>query len=320
MVGSWRTEATHKIVNGKPLDAKSTGATVVDWAAGKRFLRLREQTGPNGVDFLQIHALDPATKEFRSIHFDARGIVLGPTTSRWDTRTHTLTGTSVPDAQGLSVKNTRFVDPNTMEWELIVRDKTSKIMFESYAKLTRSAEAANIRDDEAPVPVPKEMAPLHKLAGDWQTTGKLEAKAIGLLKLPVLAVPSSKHSAQKILGGRFVEVRETLTGFPNDSNYAILTYDTLLRRYRLWTFAPSGYQNELRGAWDAKDDHWTWTWSEPDAGQPALHITAPAAGTLQLQWRGADKYEASVEVRNFNNGVIAEGQSTTTRVSTPKGQ
>jgi len=317
MVGNWQTEVTHKIVNGKPLNLGGKGGTVIDWVAGK-FLRVRENTGVGGSNHVQVFSFDAQSKDFRNLHFDARGMILGPgTTSRWDQRTHTLTGTSAPAAEGLSVKNTRFVDADTMEWELIVRDKTGKTIFETYAKMTRTAGPVKIDESEAPVPVPKEMAPLHRFVGNWQVSGKLEAKAIALLKLPVYAAPLAKNTAAAIMGGRFVEIHETLSAVPKESNYALMTYDAFQRRYRMWTFAPGGYQNELRGSWDEKEQRLTWTWTEPDSGKSTPYDTAPGSGTMHLAWRNADKYETSVEVRNFNNVAIADANATVTRESSP---
>src|SRR5207247_647825 len=162
MVGTWRAEISHKIINGQPTKISTEGFADIGWVAGKHFLRIREQVGPPGANFVQVFSYDPKTSDFRNFHFDATGVVMGPTTSRWDSRTHTLTGTSQPDAAGLMVKNTRFIDANTMEWESIVRDKTGKTIFDTTARLTRSAGPAKINEDEAPAPVPPEMAVLHK--------------------------------------------------------------------------------------------------------------------------------------------------------------
>ncbi len=318
MIGAWRVVIEHKVIAGRPANLRTEGFADIAWAAGNSFLRMREQMAPDGVNFVQIFTFDQKSKDFRNLHFDASGVVMGPTMSRWDSRTHSLTGTSQPDAVGVFVKNTRFVDADTMEWEAIVRDKTSKTLFETLARLTRIAGPANINEDEAPAPPPTEMNILFKFLGEWRTTGKIEAKAIGLLKLPVLANPLSTTKATKALGGRFVEVRETLAGFPKENNYALMTYDPQQRGYHMWTFAPSGYLNEARGTWDAAQERLTWSWKEPDPGaDAAAQITLPASGVAHMKWRDAATYETSVEVRNSSNQPIADAQSTSTRQGGP---
>src|SRR5262249_27255238 len=169
-------------------------------------------------NFVQIFSFDPKSGDFRNLHFDATGMVLGPTTTRWDSRTHTLTGTGRPDASGLFVKNTRFIDANTMEWEAIVRDKTGKTLFDTFTKMTRSAGPVKIDEVEAPTPVPPEMAVLHNFVGDWQTG---DWKSDGPVKFPIRAPVKSRSTATKILGGRFVAVEETEEP-PGNETYSLM--------------------------------------------------------------------------------------------------
>ena len=61
-------------------------------------------------------------------------------------------GTSLPDAKGVFIKNTRFIDANTMEWEVIVRDKTGKTVFDTFTKMTRSAGPAKINEEASLAP------------------------------------------------------------------------------------------------------------------------------------------------------------------------
>ncbi len=295
MVGAWRAQITHKIINGQPTKFRTEGYADIRWVAGKRFLHMREQVGPAGANFVQVFSFDPKTGDFRNTHFDATGMVMGPTTSRWDSRTHTLTGTSKPDAAGLMVKNTRFIDADTMEWEAIVRDKTGKTIFETYAKLTRVAGPAKINEDEAPVPVPAETAVLHKLVGDWQTTH--------VQKAPVQSA-KSRHTAAKVLGGRFVSFQE-LDLPSSEEHFGIMTYDVPSEKYRLWNFARSGQIQEFQGVWNDAAQRLTWHRIEPD-GSAHYRI---------LDWRGPDEYKQTIQSRNKSGGLLSELELTTRRQS-----
>ncbi|MCI0381200.1 MAG: SUMF1/EgtB/PvdO family nonheme iron enzyme, partial [Gemmataceae bacterium] len=295
MAGTWRAQIAHKVINGQPTKIRTEGYADISWVAGKRFLRMREQVGPAGANFVQVFSFDPKTGDFRNTHFDATGMVMGPTTSRWDSRTHTLTGTSQPDPAGLMVKNTRFIDADTMEWEAIVRDKSGKTLFETHAKLTRLAGPAKINEDEAPVPALAEMAVLHKLVGDWQTTR--------VQKAPVQSA-KSRHTAAKVLGGRFVSFQE-LDLPSSEELFGIMTYDVPSEKYRLWNFAHSGQIQEFQGVWNDAAQRLTWHRIEPD-GSALYRI---------LDWRGPDEYKQTIQSRSKSGAILSELELTTTRQS-----
>jgi uncharacterized protein (TIGR03067 family) len=301
MVGTWRAEISHKIVNGQPTKFSTEGFADIGWVAGKHFLRIREQVGPPGANFVQVFSYDPKTSDFGNFHFDAAGMVMGPTTSRWDSRTHMLTGTSQPDATGLMVKNTRFIDANTMEWEAICRDTTGKTIFDTSAKLTRSAGPAKINEDEAPAPVPKEMAVLHNFVGEWQTG---EWQSDGVVNLPVRAPVKSRQAAAKVLGGRFVAVQESEMPAGNET-YKLMTYDVSKKLFRVWIFISSGEISEYEGVWNPATPRLSWSRIAPDG----------IAHSITIDWRGPDQYRQSIAVRNAAGALAADWRSTTTRQS-----
>ncbi len=301
MVGNWQVETTHKIMNGVKVGLQTAGKAHIELVAGKRYLRIRAQAGPDGKNFLmnyvQMFSFDPKTSDFRNTTFDASGLVIGPTTSRWDSRTHTLTGTSQPDASGIFIKNTRFIDANTMEWEAIVRDKTGKTVFDTFTKMTRTAGPAKISEEATLLPVSPEMAVLDRLVGDWKNESVVKTP-----DNPAGDKFSRLLRSRKILGGRMIASQESRPP-EHDDSYWLATYDTAKKAYRTWYWDSQGNDIELVGQWE-------------NAAQ-LLRWNGEAPGGIRFEavwkWKGPDRREWDFVTRDADGKPLAEIQGTSTR-------
>jgi formylglycine-generating enzyme required for sulfatase activity len=270
LAGVWKQEITQKVFDGKPVNRKFNEHAVIDWIAGKKFLKQRKQDKgwPND---LIVYGFDPAKNEFRSWYFDAKGDMRGPGSGRWDPATKTLTLTDLPRDDMHSIKTIRFEEGGAVTWELVHRHKDGKVLWEFAGKMTRSNAPAEIDEDFiAGVPHP-EMKVLDRLVGDWQTQGTIKTP-----DKPAGVKFTTSVASRKILGGRLIASQETgLPGHPDA--YWLTGYDRNMKAFRFWMFNADGNVMELGGGWDDKSQTMKWNWAGRDGSTSAAtwHWTSP---------------------------------------------
>jgi hypothetical protein len=269
MVGNWRVEYVRKVVNGQQVNRPNLGVTVVDWVSGKRWLRQRTQIEQNGPNYLIICDFDPKSGDVREWYFDDQGgLDSGP--ARWDKTTHTLIG-----AGGTALKTTKFIDADTIEWDLTFRDKTGKVMYDARATMKRASDKVDVREDAASVPAPVEMGILDQLVGDWHTDGVTKTP-----DNPAGEKFTTETSSRKILGGWAIESTEP--GLPgHEGAYWLTTWDKQLHAYRFWLFSVGLSAMELGGNWDGDAQMMKWHHAERDGSHSDATWKWTAPGTRE---------------------------------------
>src|SRR5205814_9196297 len=135
--------------------------------------------------------------------------------------------------------------------------KTGKTAFDLQGKMKRLANAGRIDEtagDANALPAP--MAVLDRLVGDWDMDGV----DLALPVTPRLNV-AGPLTATKILGGRFIELRERDRSSGTEI-YMILTYDIQQLKYRFWRFSSHGAPLTGQGTCNftsGATDPMTWT-------------------------------------------------------------
>jgi hypothetical protein len=108
------------------------------------------------------------------------------------------------------------------------------------------------------------------------------------------------HTAEWVLGGRFVEQHVSLTsadGRAKIESRNLMTYDSQLGKYRIWSFVSDGNVRETTGTWDAatrtmstenrdngivstttarfvEDGHEQWEWAiKTEGGEPVFQMS-----------------------------------------------
>jgi hypothetical protein len=295
LAGNWKGEFTQKTVNGKPAPLKLDCNIAVDWVADKRFLRQRIQHGATGD--LQVMTLDPETRLFRSWFFNAHGAALGPSVGRWDAATRTITWTNIAEADTVGMKNLRFVDANTVTWDILFRDKAGAVLYEGSGKMTRTAEKVEIKEELSPGPLPAEMSVLDRLVGDWETSGTLKVAGN-----PAEEKFTTRVRSRKVLGGRLIVSHET--GLPGHGDaYWLATFDARMKEYRFWMFSAEGDVMELGGAWDEKAQTMTWHRGGPDSGR----------NTATWHWPDPNTREWAMTTRDASGKPALDVRAVSTR-------
>jgi uncharacterized protein (TIGR03067 family) len=231
MVGTWTAEFTQRPDPAKPATTH-TGPVIVESVAGGRCIRIRTKMNSGGPDDLQFLWLDANKSEFGGLYFDVAGAVLVKGGGRYDAATRTLTIANWFQENNFGVKNVRFIDADTITWDVVGRDKSGKTTFDVGGKMKRQARPGSIEETVGdPKALPVKMAALDRLVGTWN----MEADDLSIPEKPNIGVAGTVTTA-KILGGRFIEFRERDRTSGAES-YMLVTWDLQENKYRFWHFS-----------------------------------------------------------------------------------
>jgi uncharacterized protein (TIGR03067 family) len=237
MQGLWSIEVTQKIEQGMP--TKHVGRVLIEPVAGGRFVIMRTLTDNGGPNELQLLEFDRNSWESRGMYFDPTGTVRGPSVGRFNAATRTLTAVSQPEDGVVRVRNTRFPDADTIEFDVAFVDKGGRTILDRRASMKRLKGHAEIAESEA-AEVPKEMSLLDRLVGTWDVDMSSRIRPGDKWK--------TEMTGRKVLGGRFIETRERIlpTG---EENYTLFTYDAKKGAYYHWYVSSRWPQAEGTGVW-----------------------------------------------------------------------
>jgi len=289
MVGVWNTETIYKPDPAKPATA-ALGRAVIERIAGGRFHRLYLTGQAGGSAALTIRTFDKDKWEFREWNFSPDGTVVYPSFGRFDAATNTLTVTGPARDGRQAVKQHRWIDSNTIVGNLTIRDKEGKVIFDGQMNLKRQPPGNAL--SEIPVDagqLPKEMAILDRLEGDWD------------MNWAVRSDPNDKRQAEmtarKILGGRFIEVRERVVP-TGEENCFIYTYDAKQKKFRAWHFSSRWSVGAGVGVWNEAARTLTWTYETEGHQGPRIQTT----------WKmtSADKIDFGVLVQEQDGKLVTD--------------
>lgn len=304
MVGAWKIEYTAP--EGQPKGGGPMGKylMIVEPIAGGQFYRVVNQSQSGDPSGVVIDTFDKDRGEFLNWYFDANGFVSNQAAGRFDGTTNTLTMTSVVRDSYVQVSQHKFINADTAEFTVTVRDKMSRPVFDMKGIAKRlppgkaPAEAAGAKQM-----LPKEMEVLDRLVDTWETDMASKVRPDDKWKTQI--------TCRKVLGGRYIEQRERVLP-SGEENYTLMTYDPQLKKYRQWYFSSRWPQAEGTGTWEEASQTMTWD-CEGGAG-----TTTPIKTSMVWKFASSDKTDFHAVVKDKQGKVLEDIEGTYKRRPAPK--
>jgi hypothetical protein len=134
--GTWKTDVVNKPAEGNPKETRTTGLITARPILGGTVVEEAGTATPGGVEYRALWGYDPQRQVYRSWFFDS----LGTRTShegRWDEETSTMHWKADLGDGKTSEATHHFIDKDTYEWTLVVKDKAGKVYADARGKHTR---------------------------------------------------------------------------------------------------------------------------------------------------------------------------------------
>ncbi len=139
-LGTWDTELVSKPAAWSPKETKSQGVSTFTWTLDGRFLRsVGKSVPPEKAESMQMMTYDPVRKEFYMWFFDSFG-TFSESAGQWDADNQVLTWKAEPDEKLTSINRVQFVDKNTVQWTMTIKDKENKLYLDLRGKMQRRKE------------------------------------------------------------------------------------------------------------------------------------------------------------------------------------
>lgn len=136
-LGTWRT--TYKLLKAEWTPEEKTGAADLTYshALGGQFIQERGEHADKTTN-LVMYTYDAQRKSYRSWWFSSTGQT-AESTGKWDADAKTMTWTSVGGEQDFTTTaRHRFVNDDTFEWDVVVKDAKGKVLFRMEGKAARA--------------------------------------------------------------------------------------------------------------------------------------------------------------------------------------
>ncbi len=135
-IGTWTAESVIKPGPWNPTERKISGTETVEWVLGGRFQQTSTNNRPANPDGMSLLTYDPQLKAYRGWHADDQGNV-SEMTGQWDEAAQTLNLTSEGKNGFRAVALIKFVGPDSIEWQMTIKDPDGKAMLEITGRLAR---------------------------------------------------------------------------------------------------------------------------------------------------------------------------------------
>jgi len=299
--GQWESTITDKLTDASDRADAAVGISNVAKILDDHVLQSHWTSEDGTEEILSLLAYDDKSAAYRSWTFSSKGAAL-EFAGQWDDATSTLTLEVVPPVPGVTGTSiTRFVDADTIETRLVVKDEAGVVTRHILETLTRKSKTA--ASDIPPADDNSVLSPEQKVfdhsPGNWRQTGTF-FKAEWTPKQTQL---TGTASCTRILNGRFIETK--LKG-PEGTPYhlILMTYDAQRKSYRRWDFDSDGQASEYIGKWDA--DAKSMTWSQTMGGS--------LTNTIADRYVDADTSEWSLVIKDRNGKVYLHVEGNSKRV------
>ena len=114
------------------------GTARVNWILRGRMLQHKVVWSPIDLKALAVMTYDAEDKVYRQWYFDSNGAIPRDEGSgKWDESTQTFTWKGTSADGGTNTQAHRFIDENTLEWTMLVKDSTGKVHLDLTAKAKR---------------------------------------------------------------------------------------------------------------------------------------------------------------------------------------
>ena len=235
-VGTWKVEQKRKNADG--LEIWGFGRATSKIVLGGRYLAYTAITGKD--EAYSLFTYDESKRKYRSWFFDSNGSQ-SEWSGTWDDATKTLTRTANLGRGNTGTATSKFLDDNTIEFSLVLKNRDGKVFVAMNSWFTRQADAKPLvqkRSKERSAS-PSELKSLERMVGKWSDEGVMKA---------AVWTPEEvrfKGESEKfwILGGKCV--------FSESKDAIFLrTYSTAEKAVKMWHFNAAGYVHEWTGNWD----------------------------------------------------------------------
>jgi hypothetical protein len=135
LAGEWRPESVSKVAEWTPQETHSKGTSKNNLTLGGRFVISRNFDEEGKLSSIHMFTYDVAQKAYRQWFFGADGNTL-ESTGKWNAAANTLTFTN--EHEGITGTFTiQFVDPDTMQFSIVSKDRNGKVYLDIQGKSTR---------------------------------------------------------------------------------------------------------------------------------------------------------------------------------------
>ena len=115
-----------------------TATVTVNWILRGRMLQHKVVWSPFDIEALAVMTYDAEGKVYRHWYFDSTGAIpRGAGSGKWDESTQTLTWKGTSAAGITTTQAHRFIDKDTLEWMVLVKDSNGKVHLNMTAEAKR---------------------------------------------------------------------------------------------------------------------------------------------------------------------------------------
>jgi Protein of unknown function (DUF1579) len=137
-LGSWRTSYKLPKAEWTPEEKKGTAELTDSRVVGGQFVQEKGEHSDKTSSILML-TYDAEKKCYRSWWFSSTGQT-AEATGKWDADTKTMTWSSVGEPAFTTTTHHRFVDDDTVEWDVVIKEGTAKVLFRMEGKSVRVKE------------------------------------------------------------------------------------------------------------------------------------------------------------------------------------
>ena len=135
MVGAWQSETTAKVAEWTPEETHEKGWGKANLTLGGHFFLGRAFDSEGKLSQMHLHTYDKEQQAYRSWAFLSNGVT-AEYVGKWDEGSNTLT--LKHEKRGITtVVSNHFVDEDTWEISVVIKDQQGKVYFDSHSKSTR---------------------------------------------------------------------------------------------------------------------------------------------------------------------------------------
>ena len=266
-LGQWESKTTYKPTDASAEADETVGIRNVAKILDDHVLQSHWISDDGDEEILSLLVYDNKSAAYRLWTFSSSVAAL-EFIGQWDDATSTMTLQLVPSTSGVTgTSTTRFVDADTIETRLIVKNKEGVVTRDMQETLTRKSEKAAV--DVPPwmgtSALSPELKPLQRFIGSWD--GQFVVNSAEWTSEKTTAPLT--HKVEWILGGRMIRHRFVLSPPVDSHGLTFMACNPEGNVYRRWDFDsgggfPRGEDGETLGKWAEATQTFTWKYSAPN--------------------------------------------------------
>ena len=137
-IGSWKWQVVMKRAEWTPERTTMTATVSVNWILRGRMIEHKAVWSPRDIEGLALMTYDAENKVYRQWYFDSTGAIpRGEELGRWDEAAKTFTWKAGRFTGIRSTQTHRFIDKDTLEFAMVVKDSTGRVCLDMEGKAKR---------------------------------------------------------------------------------------------------------------------------------------------------------------------------------------